>query len=152
MLKKLLLKLVRPLIEEAVHDEISKIVRCDPPKLQAIKIGYIKAGNKLTVWEALENDPTDISLCVNWIDTNGLEDFKMYKARDLAEFKYVMMSLQPRHAMFSSVSLHVQPQGSTKSIIQNLHGSSDRHYSSNDLPIAFLPVIQWINQRPELLV
>ena len=152
MLKKLLLKLFEPIIKEAVANEISKIIECEPPKLQAIKIGYIKAGNKLTVWEALENDPIEISLCISWIDTNGLEDFKIYKSKDLSEFKHVMMSLQPRHAMFSSVSLHVQPQGSTKSIIQNLHGSSDRHYSSNDLPIAFLPVIQWINKRPELLV
>jgi hypothetical protein len=152
MLKKLLLKLIQPLIRDAVASEISRIIECEPPKLQAIKIGYIKSGNKLTVWEALENDPIEISLCVSWIDTNGLEEFKIYKSKDLAEFKHVMNTLTPRHKLFNSVSLHVQPQGSTKSIIQNLHGGGDRHYNSADLPIAFKPVIEWIDKRPELLV
>ena len=152
MIKKFLVKLIKPLIEQAVADEIGRIIRCDPPQLQAIKIGYIKSGNKLTVWEVLENNPAEICLCVDWVDTNGLEEFKMYKANDLAEFKHVIQTLQPRHALFKSISLHVRPPGSTKSVIQNLHSNSDRHFSSKDLSVAFAPIIKWINERPELLV
>lgn len=152
MLKRLLLKLIRPLIEEAVEIEIARIIRCDPPKLQSIKIGYIKSGKKLSVWEVLENNPIEISLCVSWIDANGLEDFKIYKSKDLSELKRLLMTLHPHHLLFNSVSLHVQPQGSTKSVIQNLLGGGDRHYSSTDLPVLFHPLIKWIDERPELLV
>ena len=155
MLKKLIHKLFSPIIKEMVAQEIEQLLACEPPKLDELRISYVKSGNKMTGWQALEGDPIEISLCVSYIDINGLEDFRSYKITDVAHLRIVLLKFKPIHDLFTGVSLHIKPKGSTKSIVENLIKTSyygDRQYNTLELPKIFNPVIAWIDERPELLV
>lgn len=150
--KKFLVWLFSPLIGDIVKQELTRLMKVDPPKLKALKISYAKASRKMTVWEAMDNYPHDISLCVNWIDKNGLEEFKSYTGKDLASFKHTLQNLKYPYVEFESVSLHVRPNGSNSSIVERLSTSRDSRYEANQLINITKPLIEWINQRPEMLI
>jgi len=152
LFKKFLIWLFSPLISEIVKQELERLMKVDPPKLKELKISYAKISRKMTVWEAMDNYPHEISLCVNWIDTNGLEEFKCYTAKDLASFKHNLQNLKNLHKQFESVSLHVKPNGSSSSIIERLTNSRDKHYDADQLNMITVPLIDWINKRPEMLI
>jgi hypothetical protein len=151
LFKKLIIWILTPLFREIISQEVQRIIHVDPPKLKELRIANIQKGNKLTVWDALMSSPIEITLCVNWVDTNGLEDFKCYRCADVSTLRSVLYKLPIAHNKFNSVSLHVVPHGSTKSIIENLV-ASDRHLLSSDLPKLTKPLIKWIEDRPELLI
>lgn len=153
LFKKFLVWLLSPIIGEAVKLELSRLMATEPAKLKELKISYARISrNKMTVWEAMDNYPNEISLCVNWIDKNGLEEFKCYTGRDLATFKHVLQNLKYPYKEFESVSLHVKPNGSSSSIIERLTTSRDSVYESNQLINITKPLLEWINQRPEMLI
>lgn len=155
MFKKVIHKIFSPLIQPIVAQEIERLLLCEPPKLNELKIAYIKSGKKITGWQALENDPTEISLCITYIDINGLEDFKVYNIVDVAHLRAVLLNFKPFYDLFVNVGLHIKPKGSSKSIIENFlkNNSCDgKHYHVSELPKIFNPVIAWIDERPELLV
>lgn len=153
LFKKFLVWLLSPIIGEAVKLELARLMAIEPAKLKELKISYARISrNKMTVWEAMDNYPNEISLCVNWIDKNGLEEFKCYTGRDLATFKHVLQNLKYPYKEFESVSLHVKPNGSSSSIIERLTTSRDSVYESNQLINITKPLLEWINQRPEMLI
>lgn len=106
----------------------------------------------MSVWEAMDNYPREISLCVNWIDDNGLDDFKSYNANDLATFKHTLQNIRSKYTAFDSVTLHVKPNGSSSSIIERLTKTTDKHYNTDQLKNIIIPLIDWINKRPEMLI
>lgn len=151
--KKFLVWLFSPLVGEMVKQELTRLMKVDPPKLKELKISYARISrSKMTVWDAMDNYPHEITLCINWIDNNGLEEFKCYNAKDLATFKHGLQNLRYLHKEFESVSLHVKPNGSTSSIIERLTMSRDSRYEANQLINITKPLIEWINQRPEMLI
>lgn len=153
LFKKFLVWLLSPIIGEAVKLELARLMAIEPAKLKELKISYARISrNKMTVWQAMDNYPNEISLCVNWIDKNGLEEFKCYTGRDLATFKHVLQNLKYPYKEFESVSLHVKPNGSSSSIIERLTTSRDSVYESNQLINITKPLLEWINQRPEMLI
>ena len=153
MIEWLLKKIFAGIIREAVNKEIEYLLYCNSPKLDELKISYVRAGGKLTCWQALQNDPVEISLCITWIDDNGLEDFTSYRIVDLADLRNKLITFKPKFKYFNSLGLHVKPRGSSKSIVESLIRSSyDGHYSSDELNKAFVPLIKWIDERPELLI
>ena len=154
MFNKLVNFLFGSLIREAVQKELEYMMYCSSPKLDQIKIAYIRSGVKLTAWQALENNPTEICLCITWIDVNGLEDFTTYRVKDVSELRHTLLNIKSKHNYFSHVGLHVQPIGSTKSIIESIvsNAMSDKQYKAEELQKVFIPIIKWIDERPELLV
>jgi hypothetical protein len=94
LFKKVLVWLFSPIIGEAVKQELERLLAVEPAKLKELKISYARISrNKMTVWEAMDNYPHEISLCVNWIDKNGLEEFKCYNSKDLSTFKHTLVSV-----------------------------------------------------------
>lgn len=153
LFKKFLVWLLSPIVGEIVKQELARLMKVDPPKLKELKISYARISrSKMTVWEAMENYPNEISLCVNWIDNNGLEEFKCYTAKDLATFKHILQNLKYPYKEFESVSLHVKPNGSSSSIIERLTSGHDSHYQSDQLNSLIVPLVDWINKRPEMLI
>lgn len=151
LFKKIIIKLLSPVIREIVEMEVQRIIHVEPPKLKEIKIASIQKGSKITVWDALVNDPSQISFCVTWIDTNGLEDFRSYRCKDVSELRHLLDNVPKPFNKFSSISLHVVPIGSTKSIIETLVDGG-HHMPTNEMNKLTIPLIKWIDQRPELLI
>ena len=158
-MKKFIAKLFKPLFEEimkeSLHQELEKLVAVDPPRIKRIKQSFVLSGRKPTVWEILDSGAASISLCIRWVDKHGLGDFTSYTANDIADLKHIMKTLKPREEMFSSVSIHVKPMGSSTSVIEHLVKNSptnEKHYLSSDLKNVFEPTIEWIDERPELLI
>ena len=153
LFKKFIVWLFSPIIGEAVKQELARLLSVEPAKLKELKISYARISrNKMTVWEAMDNYPHEITLCINWIDGNGLEEFKCYTGKDLATFKHVLQNLRYLHKEFESISLHVKPNGSNSSIIERLVTGRDSRYESNQIINITKPLIEWINQRPEMLI
>jgi hypothetical protein len=152
LFKKFLVWLFSPIVGEIVKQELTRLMKVDPPKLKELKISYARISRKMTVWDAMDNYPHEISLCVNWIDNNGLEEFKCYTGKDLATFKHILQNLKYPYKEFESVSLHVKPNGSNSSIIERLTTGRDSRYESNQLINITKPLIEWINLRPEMLI
>jgi hypothetical protein len=152
LFKKALVWLLSPLVGEMVKQELTRLMTVDSPKLKELKISYARISRKMTVWEAMDNYPHEIALCINWIDKNDLEEFKCYTAKDLPAFKHTLQNLRYLHKEFESVSLHVKPNGSTASIIERLTTSRDSRYEANQLINITKPLIEWIDERPEMLI
>lgn len=153
LFKKFTVWLLSPIIGEAVKKELARLMVVEPAKIKELKISYARISrSKMTVWEAMDNYPHEISLCINWIDKNGLEEFKCYTGKDLATFKHVLQNLKYPYKEFESVSLHVKPNGSNSSIIERLTTSRDSRYDANQLINITRPLVEWINERPEMLI
>lgn len=152
-ISRLLMPFIKDIVKEQVQQEFQKLSFVDQPKIR--KITRIRTGRKPNVWEILDGEFSYARICIVWIDKNGLDDPIMYNADDLAELKNVIETMKPREDLFSSVSIHAFPIGSSSFVMQTLIGASFREeefYTSADLPKVFEPVIDWINERPELLI
>lgn len=152
LFKKFVVWLLSPIIGEMIKQELDRLMHVDPPKLRELKVSYAATSRKMTVWQAMDNYPREISLCIGWVDKNGLEDFKSYNSKDLSGFKHVLQNLTYLHEKFESVSLHVKPNGSSSSIIERLTKTNDKHYAADQLQLLTKPLIEWIDERPEMLI
>lgn len=154
-MKKFLISLIKPLIQEMVNEEIRKIIHVDPPKIKQIKIARAKRGVRITSWDALLMEPTEIFLCIKWITEHGIDEFQSISVRDLTDLKYIMKKIPetPPYGSFERVSIHVKIPGATTSIIENLVDTYDGHvYQSSDLDKVFKPVIEWLEDNSEYLI
>ena len=146
-------KLLKPMVQEMVKEEIDNLVKSNNPKIEKIKT-HINRKNK-TVWDFLSDNPKEISLCVRWLDSNFIEEFKVYAVKDVPELRHLLKNFKSEHDNFTSVSLHVKPIGSANSLIEQLIESdyySNNVYESSILVDIFKPIIKWIDERPELLL
>lgn len=147
---KWLNKIIRPLIREAVEEEINRIIQIEPPKLKRMKISKSIRG-ELNIWEMLSSNPKEISFCVRWVDDNGLENFKSYNCSDVAELRYTLKNFKPLHKQFSGVSLHVTPIGSLSPKIESF-GEYKKIYDYEQMENLIEPILWWIEAHPELII
>lgn len=151
-MNRILRKILMPLVEELVQEKIDKLIKVEPPLLDEIKLSKVKSGKSLSIWEAIERDSSDITLCIRYSDNDGLEDFVCYEVIDLADLRFLLNNFTAKHELFSSVSLHVGSKKSTSTLIENIVQDRDLVYSSSELSKVFKPLLDWINERPHLLI
>jgi hypothetical protein len=151
MFKRLITKIVSNILDE----EIEKRLSVSGPVFKMLKMIHVKNGNKISVWEALSLNPSRISLCVNWVDENGLETFRSYSAVDVPSFMGIIKGgITLEQVLFDSVALHVKVLDSDaicESLIPKCNPRNLR-YNSSELVNIVKQLKEWIDKKEELLI
>lgn len=150
-MKRLIKYLFGDVIKDLVQERIDEMICFEPELVQRYKLGEMKKGNKLTVWEVLQMGFTSGCVCVDYHDQYNLKDFTVYNFETLEELREIIVNFNPKHSNFSSVSIHLTPRESAGTIIENIF-RSDNVYNTKEIQKVFEPIYQFFKKYPELCI
>ena len=104
------------------------------------------------IWDLIYNNPYEISLCVRYLKDDGKEFFKVYSSYSIEEFKDTLKNFEPIFNIFKTVSLHIKPNKNDLSKIQSLTGVTNNVYYKTQFKILFEPILEWMDNRPEMFI